>query len=333
MMKKTLLVGSFGANNLGDELILLVALKKYPDSVVMTSNSKFSRNFTDTEFEVMSFPPTGFRSILKFIFSRKYRKNLCKFKTKIDRVVFAGGGLFSIKFRAYFLWWLVFIWLKLILKKTVEFKFEYQGIDESRNFLEKFILKYVFTRVHFISVRDKESKQALKSVLNVKQFKNVQVLDDRVYEWLKTIDCDSEIKSFEDEFVDKTEDCNFKIKSKSRDILLLNARNYIDKIKYYKIINKYANLEIVWILFEKNDRKFVPNDFTGVIIFAKNYKELFCLFNKAKICIGERFHFLVLAKIFVNKNIFLWKPPYAKKVDSFVRLNNIEEIEVLNFKN
>jgi polysaccharide pyruvyl transferase WcaK-like protein len=329
-MKKTLLVGSFGADNLGDELILLSVLSVYENNVVMTNNAKFSRDFTEKIFDIMPFPPTGLRSIFKFVFSRKYRENLFKYVSNIERVVFAGGGLFAIKLRAYFLWWIVFKWLQFILKKNVEFRFEYQGIDHAQNFLEKFILKSVFTKVDYISVRDEDSKSALIEVLSVKQFKNVEVLTDRVDKWLKTnLNVNSKKRFTDNDKVKVVQNLVVENEVKSRDILLLNARSFVNNDDYLKITKNYLDLKIIWVLFEKNDQKFVPSDFKGEVIFVKNYEKLFELFKKAKICIGERFHFLVLGNFFVKNRTYLLKSPYAKKVASFVKLNKIQEIKNL----
>ena len=77
---KTLLVGNFGADNVGDELILLAALEVYPESLVMTSNPEFSQTFTERTFETISMTPTGFRSMLQ-------RRDVARNVSGIEKIV------------------------------------------------------------------------------------------------------------------------------------------------------------------------------------------------------------------------------------------------------
>ena len=56
---RTLLIGSFGAGNIGDEMILLAALEAYPKSLVMTADKDASATFLAREIQTVQPFPIG----------------------------------------------------------------------------------------------------------------------------------------------------------------------------------------------------------------------------------------------------------------------------------
>ena len=308
---KNLLVGNFGAKNLGDELILSSALKDYPNSGVMTSDSNFSQKFVGKNFKTFKFPPTGFRSFLKYFFDGTYRKkNLELQKERFEKIIFPGGGLFAIKFRACFLWFLVFVFLKKKFPKS-EFIFEYQGIDKNLSFLSKKIVQYIFSRVNYISVRDENSKK----VLEVLGINNVELKDDRVFERFK-----------DDKIIRRAiHNRPYGKRMKKQRILLLNSLSVFEQKKYSKLCEKYKNYRQIFVPFQPSDLAFVPENFKGKIIEVKTENQLLDLIGDSDSGVGERLHFLILCRCFLgSKNTKTLKKPYSEKVRIFCKKEDIK---------
>ncbi len=292
-MKKTLLIGNFGARNIGDELILYFARKKYPGAIVMTADPKFSQEFCEEVFETISPFPSGIRSLIRFLFEKKQKR------VDIDQVVFVGGGLFAIKPQADFVWWCQFWWAKKFFPKA-KFTFEYQGVDSKVYFLHKFFTKRVFSRVEEISVRDKSSARFLKSL----GIKKVEVREDRVWESLQAVD------------FDRPMDAKY---------ALFNAKKSLPNSRWKKILEPLpSHLEQVFVCFDPEDAMFVPKGFSGDIFFPHTAQEVFHLFTNASLAMGQRLHFLILAGYFVgSQQTFVLGKPYAEKVGNFCKKQGI----------
>ena len=303
---KTLLIGNFGDYNLGDELILLAALKDYPGAIVMTSDPNFSQTFTETEFKTVPFPPTGLRSWWQFLTDRDYSQALLKLKLRgIDQVVFAGGGLFAIKWRACFLWWCVFQFIKKSFPQA-EVKFEHQGVDKDLGILSRGLARRVFKAADTISVRDVASGAALAAI----GIENYEVKQDRVRDYL--------VKSEQGAVISKQQTAN------SEQLLLINA---IKPFDVSVIEKKYQKHRIVFVPFALSDMGILPDDFGHEIFFPETKTELFNILIEAEIVIGERFHSIVCGAHFCGaENTFTLREPYSEKVTSFCELNNITPV-------
>ena len=115
---KTLLVGNFGARNVGDEMILASALERYPDAVVATADAEFSTRFQEKKFQTVLPFPTGLRSWIRFLSHPE--ATMRELKGTIDTIVFPGGGLLAIKDKA---WWIKDIKAeKLLISQAIAVK-------------------------------------------------------------------------------------------------------------------------------------------------------------------------------------------------------------------
>ncbi|MBI4232160.1 polysaccharide pyruvyl transferase family protein [Candidatus Peregrinibacteria bacterium] len=172
---KIVIVGNYGANNLGDEMILegIISLIKIsrPDAKITV----FSANPKDTKARhkvesVLPFP-SGFRSSLRWLFSRdKATKVALK---ECDLFILGGGGLFgSLTFRANIIWG-VQAMMAYLYKKPVAMLG--QSIGPLKGYLRQRIVKYLFSKAKIITVRDQNSAKRLKK-LNIKQ--NIQIFPD-----------------------------------------------------------------------------------------------------------------------------------------------------------
>ncbi|MCF7846982.1 MAG: polysaccharide pyruvyl transferase family protein [Candidatus Gracilibacteria bacterium] len=292
---KTLLIGNFGARNVGDELILTSALEAHPDAVVATADPTFSQHFVGRQFPTIRPFPTGLRSFLRFWCSPKFRHELWALRGQVSAVVFPGGGLFSIRSRAFWIWGMTVWWLRKYFPEA-EIHFEHQGIDRPRNFFQRWILKKTFRNAAKISVRDAASSEVLRS-LGIESF----LAGDRVETWLS-----------------KSE------KKASQKRLLLNARSRAD---FSDIVKKYPDHEKIFLAMELGDARFAPAKWEGQTICPLTAAEALGLFASAEMAVGERLHFLILANL-LSAQTHLLREPYADKVRAFCEKEEIQKARI-----
>lgn len=300
-MTQTLLVGNFGDQNVGDELILLSALQDYPGAIVMTSDAAWSQNFTEQQFRTVPFPPVGLRSFWKYLTNKNYRSQISQLANySIDKIVFPGGGLLAIKWKACWLWFGIFCWLRFWCP-AAQVRLEHQGVDQHLSWFSQRLAKYVFGRADFISVRDPASGKALE-VLGIKY----QVLgNDRVYDYLENAPACPE---------------------SDENLIILNALSEFD---ITKIETQYPDHKIIFVPFALSDISVLPDDFAAEVIWPKTKTELFELMQRAEVLIGERFHSLVLGAHFCGADkTFTLKAPYSEKVESFCAEQGILQFKI-----
>lgn len=285
-----LLVGNFGAKNLGDELILLAALQDYPAASVMTADSAWTQQFCEETLDTVDFPPTAFRSWWKYWTNNSYRQEVRGLK-RFDRIIFVGGGLFAIKLRACVLWWQVFRWFKQLNPQS-EIWFEYQGVDKRLGLIGRWMMRSVLSQADFVSVRDEISLEATSQ----SNIKGTELKTDRFWET----------------------DFGWITSAERQNIVLVNALRPISTDLLKKLKRKTKNQELVFVAFQASDLQFVPKDWSGRVEFPATRTELFELFDQAELAIGERLHFLLMgSKVLGPKKVKLLRDPYAEKVATF----------------
>lgn len=307
-MKKILLIGNFGAKNLGDELILDAALEEYgvENCIVMTADKEFSQKFTQREFETMTPFPTGVRSLFRFCTSSKYRKAILDKREQVGKIVFAGGGLFAIKMRAYLLWWLTSHWVKYLFPYTPVY-WEYQGLDYPHNNIKKYFIIKSLAGMKYFSVRDEASLHVFE---NLAINGECELKDDRVLTFL--------VKNVS----------GLKDREKKK-VLLFNAVAKARPLELRRLmaIAAKSGQELVFVAFEPRDLKNIPRNFDGKIIFPETKDYLFKNFATAEMVIGERFHSLVLGKFFCEGKTSTLRKPYSQKVKNFCEKYDIGVME------
>lgn len=296
---KTLLVGNFGAQNIGDELILASALEEYPDCVVMTADSEYSQKFTEKEFETVPFVPTGIRSFLKFLCSKKYRTRIFELNKKCVQIIFPGGGLFAINLRACFLWFVVVLWMRILFPKN-KIILQYQGVDRNLGFLSRWMTARSLARVDSVTVRDEASREAVKQYLG----KDAENLGDRVQNYLAKHYPE---KSFEKE-----------------KLVLVNAKKYWP---YWVVKNQFPIRKKIFVGLDPSDMNYVPSVLKEDAIFPETKTELFSLFQRAEFVVGMRFHSLLLGAFFCSDDkTFLLGKPYSEKVANLVQEHHLHHL-------
>ena len=281
---KTLLIGNFGARNVGDEMILASALETHSNVVVATSDSDFSQRFVEKQFETVEPFPTGISSCTHFLFNKKGM-----WKTlpgTINKIVLPGGGLFAIKNKAWWIWGMTIFGLRKMFPK-VKIILESQGIDRPKNFFQKFILRQVLARVNSITVRDQASAEVL-----LRYGREAAVVGDAVENWIKGRDAINRVST-------KT---------------LLNAR------APWKGDWPAAD---IYLAMTPEDARWVESAFQGKIIFPETVSQTLGIFASAKTAIGQRLHFLILAHA-CGADVQTLGQPYAEKVEAWCREKGIK---------
>lgn len=288
---KTLLVGSFGARNVGDEIILASALERYPDAIIMTADGVFSQRFQEKKFQIVLPFPTGLRSWIRFISHPE--GTLRELKGQVDRIVFPGGGLLAIKDRAWWIWGSTIVGLRKMFPGA-RIEMEAQGIDIPKNDWQKFWLNRVIVATNLITVRDEASAEVIRSFGS-----QAEVVGDAAENFLK--------KVVEGKF------SNYKLQTSKRESVLVNARAKFD--------GEWPKADIYFAM-EPGDARWVPNDFVGRIVFPDTISEAIEIFSSAKKVIGQRLHFLIVAKVCGCPDVETLGEPYAEKVVAWLGRRN-----------
>ena len=161
---KYLVVGNYGADNLGDEMILegLIASFKKIDKAAEITVLSGNPNKTALMHGVRSFPmfPSGFRSYIKNLFAPS--EGQYKSLRECNYFVLGGGGLFGdLTKRAYIIW---NTQCQRALKMNKKIIMYGQSVGPIKKKWQEKIVKNLFNQAHFVAVRDQESANELKRI-------------------------------------------------------------------------------------------------------------------------------------------------------------------------
>lgn len=144
MSRSLILVGNYGAGNIGDE-----ALKEY-----------FLRTFPDISWTVISAHPVESHEVPRLpmglkSFFRPWWRTIVVF-WRADAVVFGGGSLFTDTESIFAcVLWGIHAFVALFFRKPTLFAF--QGVGPFRSSFAEIISRIIFVKATFISVRDAKS--------------------------------------------------------------------------------------------------------------------------------------------------------------------------------
>jgi len=175
---KIVICGSYGAKNKGDEMILSGLLAMLKDISPKAEITVLSADpaATQIEHKVKSLPQfaAGIRSLFS---SQKKSSEAVK---NCDFFILGGGGLFgSLTFRANLIWG---IQAYQAYRRARPVLMLGQSIGELKGFWRKWIVKKLFQKAHYISVRDKDSKKRLEKL----GVKHVHVAPDYAFYQMPT---------------------------------------------------------------------------------------------------------------------------------------------------
>lgn len=325
--KKYVICGHYGATNIGDEAIglgLIQAIKETNanhEVTVLSYDKVRSKEFYDnyaSEYDVKTsyLIPLGIRSFLRGIFKGELKRTKRTIKD-CDRFVLGGGGLFTDeRLYAVFLWgWQAYYAVKY--KKPLYLIGHSVGPLNSR--IGKWIVKKIFNKAEFISVRDSESKKLL---LKLGVRKEIHVLCDLAM--MINLDGKNDPKN-----ANKKSEQN-----RASRYFILTFRGWDEKLEklnkkivrqIHRIVEKYKlnPVLIPFQLIKENDqenmnKKIVQKDVLRKIVIQKYQDDFFEILRQiqgAEFVIGVRLHSLIFSAM--KKTPFVGIS-YSKKVENFM---------------
>lgn len=161
---KVVICGNYGAQNLGDEMILTGLLETVRAILPKANIAVLSGNPQETtkHFNVQSYKkfPAGITSLVKGFFgSTKETKRVVK---SCDYFFLGGGGLFeTLTFRAHIIWGIQAFMAYRYKKPVIMYD---QSVGKARGIFRRLILKSLFKKAKLIVVRDEKSKSNLREL-------------------------------------------------------------------------------------------------------------------------------------------------------------------------
>jgi len=311
---KIIIVGNYGANNLGDELILegllktMRKVKPAADIVVLSANPKNTKE----KFEIRSVEkfPSGARSILKCLFTGTFWKTLKEVKN-CDFFIVGGGGLFDdTSFKAIWIWTVQTTMAYILKRKVIMYG---QSIKPLKSKLSQKIVKHLFQKATFISVRDEDSKKILKGMV---KGKTIHLMPDLIFNL---------VPKFEQATENKILICLRDHKGKPLDF----DKNFTIFLNY--LLNEDKDLRIELLPFQKNlDEKYAESlvekisdkDRTSVLGFTENRRDVENIFTASRLVVGARLHSILMA---INTGTPFIAINYNPKVRSILETLNLQE--------
>lgn len=338
--KNILLIGNYGNNNIGDEILLKVIVLDLLEKDNQTKISIPVRNpkFIDTYHADISNSLNSF-NVYDF-------KVLFKCLISSDKVIVGGGGIWSgytgrlAKLIPFFLIISKILGKKVIVKSV--------GLYNTAPRIEKILVNLSFLFVDQCSVRDKESFDNIWS-LN----KKVNIYKDLALE-LPAILSNYRLYQKYDKILKETPEYYILSRIKEQDKYIIGlsikplksldkTRELIDiTSKFINIANIEYNHRVHFAIFPfAGTNSDIENDelLTDEIIKKVEFKEnitvisrnnpiiWYLLIRFVNIFIGMRFHSIIFA--FIN-NIPLLAIPYENKVWNFIKDANLENVVTLD---
>jgi polysaccharide pyruvyl transferase CsaB len=325
-MKKIIICGNYGINNLGDEAICSGLIKLIESTFRNSKITVFSSDPVNTKINhqvnSVNYFPAGIRSLFKFIFLGKFIATFSAL-LKSDLFILGGGGLFNDEEkRSVYIWFIQVFWAILLHKKYVCIA---QSVGPLRSRFSKLIVKFVFNHAALITVRDYQSVHLLTQIGVTKK---IEVFSDPVF----AIGYDQ--KSF----------------FKNSETVVLSIRNwkkqnhqFLHEIAMFiDWLNSVQKLKVLFLPFQKfqsNDldtyyyiKKLLNNSESLDLMNVDNFQEALDQIARAKYLVGMRLHSILFA--ILTKKPFL-AISYSDKVKDFlnsIKFNNYLNLSEVTFE-
>jgi len=337
--KKYVICGHYGVTNLGDEaigigLIEAVKLANLDHKITVMSYDKhrsyafYKKYLPEFSVKTVYLVPLGIRSLFRGIFAGELKNTKNSIKS-CDRFILGGGGLFTDeRLYAVFLWGLQALYA-IRYKKPLFLIGHSVGPVNSR--IGKWIVKSIFNKAEFISVRDNESKKVLRK-LGVK--KEIHILCDMAM--LMNFDKKNVRKSLNKKIVQNDDKKYFILTFRSWDEKLDKLNKKIVQ-ELRRLTEKYNLIPVLipFQLIKENDqenmnKKIVQNGNLKKIVIQKYQDNIFEIFRQikgAEFVIGVRLHSLVFASMMGTPFVGI---SYSKKVENFMEEMNMRKYCLTN---
>lgn len=332
--KRYVVCGHYGVTNLGDEAIGLGLIQAIKDAnenheiTVMSYDKERSQDFYDkyiSKFAIKTvyLVPLGVRSVLRGIFKGELKKTQNVIRQS-DRFILGGGGLFTDeRIYAVFLWGLQAFYA-LRFKKPLYLIGHSVGPINTK--IGKWIVRRIFNKAKFISVRDSDSKKVL---LECGVKKEIHVLCDLAM-----------MMNFDEKILTKM--ANKKIvHNGNKRSFILTFRNWNEKLEKLnkKIVQQIVRIVeiyklkprlIPFQLIKENDqeelnKKIVQSGDLRKIVVQKYHDNIFEILDQirsAEFVIGVRLHSIIFASMMGVPIVGI---SYSKKVENFMKEIGLEE--------
>lgn len=303
---KIVIAGNYGAKNIGDEMILEGILLSFKNIAPQAKFTVLSANPEETSqkcgIESAFKFPAGIRSILKYIFS--YKNETKKAVKGCDYFVLGGGGLFSnLTLKAYFIWGIQGLMACYYKKPLIMYG---QSVGPVKGKIQKYIVTKLFKKAVFITLRDKESREELKS-LGIKS--KINVIPDMAFK-LETPKKEQDIKKKMVIALRASTNFDPDLKQKIIEFLnwAVNKQDYELEFANFQLPeDAQLNEEISANINNQKKIKTMPT--------PKNAQELLNHFAEADFVLGMRLHSIISSikaeRPFIAIN-------YAPKVENFL---------------
>lgn len=310
---KIVIAGNYGANNLGDELILEGLLEMLKINFERSHVTVLSGNPWQTadKFNVISVLkfPSGFRSLLKSIFKTNKTKTAVK---NCDFFILGGGGLFSnLSFKAYIIWAIQAFMAYRYGKPVIMYG---QSIGPLSGRLQKWISKKIFKKALFIAVRDEQSKNELKKI---GVHKKIYLMPDLIFR----------IKADKKSSMPREKQAVVAL----RYLPELNPSFIQEIANFLNFLVEKQGYKIVFLDFQKGRDKILHREVIKRLHDKKKYEEiseikdsrqLFTLFSNSDLVLGMRLHAVLTAIKTVTPFIAI---NYAPKVENFLKYAKLND--------
>ncbi|MDU6115830.1 MAG: polysaccharide pyruvyl transferase CsaB [Paeniclostridium sordellii] len=292
---KVVISGYYGFDNIGDEAILksiIMALKEEDESIEITVLSSNPQNTQENY---------GVKSINRWNLKKIYRE-----LKKSDGLISGGGSLLQDVTSSRSILYYTFI-MGLANKLSKPVVIYAQGVGPINKNANKKLVKYFLNKVQYISLRDEDSLELIKSIgVN----KNIDLVPDPVMGLdFKSINKDS-----------------------NEDYIIVSVRDWKEKNSYLKSIAKFCNdiskkgINIKLLPMHGNRDNLIAKELASMIehevdilSYEMNLENKLIYIKEAKLMIAMRLHALIFAG---NVGTPMIGISYDPKIDSYLKLVN-----------
>jgi len=299
---KTALIGYYGFNNFGDELLLQASLNMLErqginrGEIIILSNQP---SLTENIFNIKAISRWRFKDVFNALLSS-------------ERLIFGGGGIFqdSTSVKSCVWYWALIKLAKLLRVKVYALG---QSIGPLKSHAGKFFARNALKDLEILQVRDEPSLTLADN------FKLNNIISG----------CDLALSL----------DLNFKAQASSQDYILLNLRPHRDLNKFINqaqdILQEFNNYnyKIIGVAFSPEDFDLLSNlDAINIYKLYKFYNisdinnNFASLFINAKFALGMRLHFNIIAFKFNLKFHALCYDPKVEAFNNFALNNQAKDL-------
>ncbi|KKR26801.1 MAG: hypothetical protein UT55_C0001G0012 [Candidatus Peregrinibacteria bacterium GW2011_GWE2_39_6] len=307
MRKKIVICGNYGANNLGDDLILHAFIQRFSSfsiTVISADSVETARRYGIRAVPML---PCGVRSFFRVFFCKKERANFLLTKEAIreaDLFILGGGTLLTDD-----PWQAMWLWgchTQFALRYSPKVQILANGIGPFKHRWARRWAASILHRVDLVSVRDRQSWEEVKSlgrsdlelgqdpVLEMAFLNNLKAYE-KMKDYVVFVPryCSKNTNKIKNEFV---KFINFLTLEIGKKVIFISFENSKKEIDFLNKIFEQCHGDIEIVKYEADEQKVLK------------------IIANADLVVGMRLHSLILAKRF---GIPFMGIAYLQKIKSF----------------